>query len=894
MKSGPMKSGSSTVPADSQALTRSLLRWARYALILLCIGALNVAIWLLSNLPVALAPASGKFSGVAYAPFRANQSPLAGRFPSEAEVRDDLKLLAGQTEAIRLYSVSELPELASWAAEYGLKVNLGAWLDGRHEQNQLELERLIKLAAQAPNVNGAIIGNETVLRGELSIAELSSMLDQARARLDIPVSTAENWDLWLAKPELAEHVDYLAVHILPYWEGVPSEDAFARAKRRLDELQSRFPDKPMVIAEYGWPSAGERFLEAGPSLRVQAKFAREFSNLLKERGIQGYLMEAADQPWKASQEGKVGAYWGMLDADRQFKWLLTGPVLTDPHWLLKAFLSTLLALPLVLLMVHRLRYLALWGQLGFALMLQLGCSLLVWLFGVPAALYLSALDWSMFLLLFPAQLAIVGILWIGGFEFFEAVAQKDWRRRFHTLPAPAISPMVSIHLPCYNEPPDMVMLTLDSLAALSYPNFEVLVVDNNTEREDIWQPVRAHCEKLGARFRFFHLKPWPGFKAGALNFALQHTSADAQIIAVVDSDYVVEHNWLRDLVAHFDAPKVVLVQCPQAHRDFSTSAFRRMCNFEYEGFFRIGMHHRNERNAIIQHGTMTMVRRSALLTAQGWAEWCICEDAELGLQLMQQGGETRYVDVIMGRGLTPADFAAYKSQRFRWAFGAMQILRRHRRELLGRELLGRHRSSAEQLTSGQRYHFLTGWFGWFADALHLVFSLLLMLWTLGMLLDHTMFSMPLSLFLVPVLGFCLVRAVFGIALYRARVDCSWRDCLGASLASMALSHAIARGVWKGLIASSHPFERTAKQRRLRKQPHALRAVREEALMLLGLWLAASAIAFTTVASGPEQWLWVTLILTQSAPYLAALGTAAIAARGASLVGRGADATLAAA
>ena len=101
-----------------------------------------------------------------------------------------------------------------------------------------------------------------------------------------------------------------------------------------------------------------------------------------------------------------------------------------------------------------------------------------------------------------------------------------------------------------------------------------------------------------------------------------------------------------------------------------------MANWEFDGFFRIGMHHRNERNAIIQHGTMTLVRRTALERVGGWAEWCICEDAELGLRLMQAGHDVRYVDSVLGRGLTPSDFAAFKAQRFRWAFGAMQILKR--------------------------------------------------------------------------------------------------------------------------------------------------------------------------------------------------------------------------
>ena len=158
-----------------------------------------------------------------------------------------------------------------------------------------------------------------------------------------------------------------------------------------------------------------------------------------------------------------------------------------------------------------------------------------------------------------------------------------------------------------------------------------------TLQKQVWKPVAAHCATLGPRFRFFHLNPWPGFKAGALNFALRETAPDAEIIGVVDSDYVVSPQWLRHFVPHFlSDPAVAVVQAPQAHQEWERNAFRRMCNWEFEGFFRIGMHHRNERNALIQHGTMTMVRRRALEEVGGWSEWCICEDTELGLRLFIQ------------------------------------------------------------------------------------------------------------------------------------------------------------------------------------------------------------------------------------------------------------------
>ncbi len=835
---------------------------------------LNVLLWSVVHRPRDFeAVSEGKLSGMAYAPFQRDQSPLTGHFPSAEQIRSDLKLLAPFTHSIRTYSSRDLPNVPGLAAEFGLKVNAGAWINGNLAGNRLELDALYAGVLRYPNIDRVIVGNEAILRGDVSIAQMAIYLDEARGKLDVPVSTAENWDFWLGAPELSKHVDYIAVHLLPYWEGVNRKYALARALDRLGEIRAKFPNKLIVVGEVGWPSAGERFQNGEPSVATQARFVRQFANRAKALGIDYYLMEAIDQPWKMN-EGRVGAYWGMFDASRRQKWALTGPVQEDPNWLLKALIAAALAVLPIIWFARRFGRFKWWGRFFFASLIQSSTALLVWLIGVPSSFYLGWLDWTMFLLLLPAQIAIIAILLIAGFEFTEAVAQKHWLRRFDLQPLAkdAPEPMVSIHLPCHNEPPDMVILTLDSIAALDYQNFEVLVLDNNTEKDDIWLPVQAHCEKLGARFKFYHLRPWPGYKAGALNFALEQTDPNAKIVAVVDSDYAVRADWLKGLVSYFSDAKVAIVQCPQAHREFEDNAFRRMCNFEYDGFFRIGMHHRNERNAIIQHGTMTMVRASALREVGGWAEWCICEDAELGLKLMNAGYQTNYVDEIMGRGLTPADFTAYKSQRFRWAFGAMQILKAHIGKMLHRKV------GDVGLDGGQRYHFLTGWFGWFADALHLLFTLMALAWTLGMLIDRELFAMPLELFLIPVLGFCVMKALFGVVLYRVRVPCTWKDCLYASLASMALSHAIARGILKGLVSNTHPFERTAKSRRLRRKPNAFTAVREESILLILLIAAMIGVCAVLGGFAPEVQLWLAILTAQALPYASAVLTAWIAAQ----------------
>src|SRR5690606_8862955 len=153
----------------------------------------------------------------------------------------------------------------------------------------------------------------------------------------------------------------------------------------------------------------------------------------------------------------------------------------------------------------------------------------------------------------------------------------------------------------------MVKVTIDSLVGLDYPNLEVLVIDNNTKDEKVWKPVEEYVDRLretmGDRVKFFHLPKWPGYKAGALNFARTQTAADAEVIGLVDAAYVVRKDWLRALVPYFENAKVAWVQAPQDHREWENDLFKEWINWEYAGFFDIGMVARNEDNAIIQHGT---------------------------------------------------------------------------------------------------------------------------------------------------------------------------------------------------------------------------------------------------------------------------------------------------
>jgi glycosyltransferase involved in cell wall biosynthesis len=423
--------------------------------------------------------------------------------------------------------------------------------------------------------------------------------------------------------------------------------------------------------------------------------------------------------------------------------------------------------------------------------------------------------------------------------------------------------MVSVHVPAFNEPPDMLIQTLDALAALDYPSFEVVVIDNNTKDPKVWQPVKAHCEKLGERFRFFHVDPLSGFKAGALNFALRETHPDAEIVAVIDSDYKVRPSWLRNLVVQFADPKMAIVQAPQDYRDSEENAFKAMCMAEYRGFFQIGMITRNERNAIIQHGTMTLVRRAVLEEVNGWADWCITEDAELGLRIFERGYAATYLPESYGQGLMPDTFLDFKKQRFRWAYGAVLILRHHLMALFGLK--------KTKLTRGQRYHFLAGWLPWLADGFNLVFNLGALAWSVSMIWwpehiapPHMVFAvLPLTLF-----GFKLIKMLF---LYRLRVAAGLRQSLAAGIAGLALSHVIARAMMTGFITRKVGFFRTPKKARANALWRAIANAREECLLLAALALAASALL--TLRPDAEMLdirVWVTVLAVQAVPYGAAL------------------------
>ena len=753
---------------------------------------------------------------------------------------------------------------------HGWPITLGAWLSRDAAAYAAELRRLTTIARAHPNVDHVLVGNETLLRQDLAPIELIAAIQQVKREVSVPVSTAEPWHVWLANPALAHAVDVITIHLLPYWEGLPVDDAERFVLEKLDAVRAAYPGKKVVIGEIGWPSNGVEIGAAKASRINQALFLRRFFVDAQRRGLDYFVMEAFDQPWKTSFEGRAAGYWGLLDLDRRAKWPMSGPVRETPGWQAWAGGSVLAAAILALALLSRRPDMRFQGKLLLAVLVQGFCAALACVLLAMSGKYLSGNASIVWGGLAAGQALLLALLLADSFDLAETLWGRVWRRRI-TPVARASSrrmPKVSIHVPICNEPPQMVRRTLDALAALDYPNFEVLVVDNNTVDPAIWQPVAEHCARLGARFRFFHLGPHPGFKAGALNFALRQTSEDAEIVGVLDADYLVSPDWLAAMVPCFDDPMVGFAQSPQDYRDASMSAFKRLMFWEYAGFFQIGMVNRNERNAIIQHGTMSLIRRVALDDAGGWGEWTITEDAELGLRLLRAGWQSVYAPTSFGRGVMPDDFAAFRRQRFRWAYGAMQISRRHWRALFS--------PFCTDLTLGQRWHFVMGWLPWVGDALGLAFLMVGLVWSVGLIVAPMRVEFPIVLFMLPSIGLFGFKLAQILALYRSRVDCGLSDRLGAALAGLALSHTIGKAVWKGLVIRSAPFLRTPKMADAPALVAGLWMAREEA-MLLGLnWAAMAGVAIAHRLATVEAWLWCLVLLTQSLPYLASVVTSVMA------------------
>ena len=325
------------------------------------VAALNFLWWWWPNKPVEIAGwTNAPLQSVSFAPYRPGQSPLTRTFPTPNQIDEDLARLKGKVQSVRTYSTGEnLEAVPQRAGKYGLKVWHGAWLNDNDKENLEQINLLIDHANKySDTIERVIVGNEVLLRKDLTANQLRGYIRQVKQRVKQPVTYADVWEFWLRNPTLADEVDFITIHVLPYWEDEPigldrrEPDGTLRIEKHIVDIvhkvQARFPGKKVVIGETGWPSDGRMRSDARPGRIEQVRYFSIFRAIAEREHLDYNVVEAFDQFWKSRQEGTVGATWGLLDAERHDKFQLGKPVVAEPHWRILYALSIMLSALLVL------------------------------------------------------------------------------------------------------------------------------------------------------------------------------------------------------------------------------------------------------------------------------------------------------------------------------------------------------------------------------------------------------------------------------------------------------------------------------------------------------------------------------------------------------------------
>jgi glucan 1,3-beta-glucosidase len=304
------------------------------------------ATWTWLGRPVAMPPgtatAGGKLYCVSYAPFHGTQTPLDPNTRIGAvQLDDDLSRLAKLTDCVRTYSVDYgLDQIAEIAGRHGLKVIQGLWLSSDVKKNSYQIETAVALANKFPGIiQSLVVGNEVLLRGEMSAEDLARTIRAVKARVHVPVTYADVWEYLLRNPDVAAATDFITIHILPYWEDFPirARNAGAHVDAIRARVASAIPGKEILIGEFGWPSAGRMRDGALPSPANQARVIQDELARSRRGNYRVNMIEAFDQPWKRALEGTVGGHWGVLDdGTGNFKFRFGAPVSNHKYWLWQA------------------------------------------------------------------------------------------------------------------------------------------------------------------------------------------------------------------------------------------------------------------------------------------------------------------------------------------------------------------------------------------------------------------------------------------------------------------------------------------------------------------------------------------------------------------------------
>lgn len=255
-----------------------------------------------------------RIHGISFSPYIEGQGP--GTPLGEEQIRARMELVRPHVNWIRSFSCSEGNELIPGiAAEQGLKTMVGVWLDDNRENNEVELANAIEIAA-AGQADILAVGNEVLLRGDLSEDELIDYINRARrAAPGVDVGYVDAYFKFTDHPRIADACDVIFANCYPFWEGCPVDYSLLYMKEMYRRAQQAAGGKKVIISETGWPNVGTATGGAVPSYDNAIKYFINTYQWAEEEGIEIFYFSAFDESWKVDKEGDVGAYWGLWDKD---------------------------------------------------------------------------------------------------------------------------------------------------------------------------------------------------------------------------------------------------------------------------------------------------------------------------------------------------------------------------------------------------------------------------------------------------------------------------------------------------------------------------------------------------------------------------------------------------
>jgi exo-beta-1,3-glucanase (GH17 family)/cellulose synthase/poly-beta-1,6-N-acetylglucosamine synthase-like glycosyltransferase len=735
---------------------------------------------------------------------------------SKDQIKESLTKVKQVSNCVRVYSVSSglefVPEIAQ---SLNMDVIVGVWLSQNKQKNEIEINNLISILKNQSNIKMIVVGNETLLMNQLSAEELISYIKLVRQKVDalpglkkIPITTTETMIEWVTHPELADHVDFVGLHSLAFWQGVASSTPYD-AMSEMYLLES-YVGKPVVLLEVGWPTNGPNINDAKTGILEQSEYLNFIHSVLSKEGIFYNVIEGLDVSDKArTGEGLIGMHWGILDGQGEFKQIFSFKFLI-------LFISLYLFLISIVFFYTR------------AILFNKKYFSLSTIFSIVSMATITACTVVVFHQLYVYsfifyQLVFVLLVIYGFFEisikFLQWIYSRDLKKdlisnienRGSLQELKARFGKVAILIAAKDESRFQSIETIKSCLNQTYNDMEVVYFDNNSKDRSNFDYVSNYFKNIDkSKLKLICESKVDGFKAGALNLALKKISPESKYVAVLDSDYVAYDTWI-EMSLRYVKPDTGFVQFPQSYDldrsnqfgDFSSlnsnisKIISKSTTIEQDFVFNVIYPFRAFLGNIIQNGTLVFIPIKYL--NKGWPTYSICEDAALGSEIVYQGGKSVYVPLVQGKGMAPNNFKSLKKQRFRWVFGSIQILK----------YFVTHLRTISLKTS---VLYAIDWSNWVMHALYPIlfassFGLVLFVWTIY---RHAMFSWPVY---VGVFFVFLSLFLFALNYVRFTRDLnpkkSFKEIFFGGtmliLLELSLVNTISSAVFSCIVANKHKF-----------------------------------------------------------------------------------------